>query len=447
MIAERSRKVALIGVDAGPGESGSVRWTCFAWDAPQSSANLHDYDAWVLFMPSLPEQMKTDGLYNMLSIDYVWEALMSGTRVVVVGDPRVSAYVVGRAPHPFLHWTGYDFQWKSTGGDTIDVANDSYKYAIENYLRRIKGWDYALRGMTRSDWFEGIRLVRTAKANRERLGLILISLAQNRNSELISGALQLCLFAQDDRLEREYESIVMVPFGRLEPTEALSAVLAEAFGISIRQQAPTWAEQLVAPGQAPLDAAISEIRGEISAREVALQLKLQERTGVRSCLDVLFQIGTPLEDAVERLLGELGAIVERPGTTVDCDRYLSIEIAGLTRRAALEIKGTSKPQFDMRGFKQVLQWRDEAMIARGEEHRAVFIGNGDAEAPPESRASPFGDGWRRQTKLHKVTALTTQTLYQAYCAKAEGQLKIEEFWESLFSTDGIFELKDAVLRT
>ncbi len=71
------------------------------------------------------------------------------------------------------------------------------------------------------------------------------------------------------------------------------------------------------------------------------------------------------------------------------------------------------------------------MIARGEEHRAIFIGNSDAEAPPESRESPFGDGWRKQTKLHKVTALTTQTLYQAYCAKAEGKLKTEEFWESL----------------
>jgi hypothetical protein len=398
-------------------------------------------------MPSLPEEMKTDGLYRMLSIDYVWEALMSGTRVLVLGDPRVSAKVAGLPSRPFLHWTGYDFQWKSTGGDTISVANDSYKYDIENYLHCIKRWDYAFRSITRSDAYDSTRWVREASANGERLCLVTKPLAENRNSELISVALQLQLFARDGRPERSFESIVLVPFGQIEPVEALSAALTEAFGISIRQQAPPWVEQLVAPRQAPVDAAIWEVRGEITARETALQLKLQERTEVRSCLDVLFQIGTPLEDAVERLLAELGALVERPGTTADCDRYLSIEIGGLTRRAALEIKGTGKPQFDMKGFKQVLQWRDEAMIAREEEHRAIFIGNGDAEAPPESRASPFGDGWRKQTKLHKVTALTTLTLYQAYCAKAEGKLKTEEFWESLFSTDGIFELSDTLLRS
>jgi hypothetical protein len=88
-------------------------------------------------------------------------------------------------------------------------------------------------------------------------------------------------------------------------------------------------------------------------------------------------------------------------------------------------------------------WKTE----RREEHRAICIGNNDAEALPESRESSFGDGWRNQTKLDKVTALTTRRLYQAYCAKAEGKLKTEEFWESLFSTDGIFEIKDPLLRT
>ncbi len=64
-----------------------------------------------------------------------------------------------------------------------------------------------------------------------------------------------------------------------------------------------------------------------------------------------------------------------------------------------------------------IAWKTE----RGEVHRAIFIGNNDAEALPESRESPFGDGWRKQTKLHKVTALTTQTPVSGLLREGRGK--------------------------
>lgn len=234
-----------------------------------------------------------------------------------------------------------------------------------------------------------------------------------------------------------------IPFGNLEPNESLRIVLKDCLGISIAQEPPEWVEKITVPGQAELDSKIDAIKNEIERIQCELELILQERTKVRACLDALFQIGSPLEDAVQRLLEAMGGTVEIPLRKGGSDRYLSVQIGETLYKAVMEIKGSNKNQFDMKGFKQALQWREEAMLERCEDFRAIFIGNSGIQLPPSERENPFSDNWKKQAILHKVTVLTTTTLYEAYCKIIEGKLQKEKFWIDLFNTDGIYKLPEA----
>lgn len=445
MSSARPHKVALIGVDAGSEKDESLRWDCFGWDAPLSSVNLHDYDTWVFFMPTFPERVLRETIYDVLDVDYVYEALVSGTRILILGDPRLNVNFTYRHDEPFLHWTGYVFQWKSTGGDTIEVIYGLNNFNLEKYLERITRWNYALRSTEKSGEYSNARIVRVSNGGREKLGLVPISLAVNRNNELISFALRLQVFLDDGRDKEVFGSIVFVPFGQFDPIESLNLILRETLDISISQEPPQWVGESVAPGQPVVDTTICEIKDEISKCAASLNLKIDERKKLRNCLEVLYQMGSPLETAVQSLLKELGGVIEQPKEKGHCDCLLKVIVGDLEYRAALEIKGTNKAQFDMKGFKQVLQWKDEAMLEHEEEYRAIFIGNSAIESPPDGREDPFGDGWKKQAKLHKVTVLTTSTLYDAYCAHKRGALNITKFWKALFETDGVFELDSALI--
>jgi len=432
----RLQKVALIGVDSGSEKNESSRWDCFEWGFPSSAVNLHDYDTWVLYLSNFPNKVASDTLFGLLTIDYVYQALISKTQIFVIGDPRFSVKFTDRASIQFLWWTGYDFSWKDVGGDTNEIVDSFDAFRIQDYLRKLTHWDYALVEMNRSEAHQYAPCVEAARQNGRSLGLILIGLSVNRNGEYISFALNLRQYQVNDRHEiGRFESIVFIPINGIEPVEALKLILREALDISIAQDEPSWATELIAPSQEGVDAEISSIESEIANLKTQLDEKLAAREALREC--------TSLESSVKKLIRELGGQVEETTTKGNCDCYLSVNFKGSEHRAVVEIKGTKNPQFDMRGFRQLLQWKADAMIERDEEYRAVFIGNSATDIPPPERSDPFGEGWRKQTKLHRVTALTSTTLYEAYCAMKKGSLDIDKFWESLFSTDGIFTLDNS----
>lgn len=412
---------------------------------PLGHLTVHSEFARLRYLGPLPSQLsdesQRDTIYRLLTIDYVHEALTSGTRILVIGNPRIEANFYDRPTLPFLHWTGYDFTWKSVGGDTKEILPYQERFGLQSYLERISRWEYALISTHPSNAYEYASMVQNAKRLKRVVFMSTLGLAKNRNDELISFALILQSYKENDygiTDQKQFAPIVFIPLGVSDsPEEDLRFILKDTLDISIAQEPPDWILEMEAPGQSARDHRISEIKMEIANHQAQLATEEAARAELRKCLDVLYQIGGPLETAVKNLLRELGGTIEEPPVKGFRDAYLTISIGDELQRAVLEIKGTSKAQFDMKGFKQVLQWRDEAMIDSGEKYRAIFIGNSAIDDPPYERDDPFGDGWIKQTRLHKVTALSTSTLYEAYCAFKTGKLDIVRFWNALFGTDGV----------
>lgn len=175
-----------------------------------------------------------------------------------------------------------------------------------------------------------------------------------------------------------------------------------------------------------------------------LASKRSERVSARQCLELLYQTGPALEVAVKAVLHELGAVVEEADEPGHTDCLLRVSTSRGTERAIVEIKGIYKPQFDLKGFRQLLQWRNDAVLKHDVEFRAIFVGNSSITLPPHEREDCFTKHWKTHTELSRFTALTTVTLYDAYCRFREGKLKAELFWDSLLTTHGIFTLAPIV---
>jgi hypothetical protein len=156
-------------------------------------------------------------------------------------------------------------------------------------------------------------------------------------------------------------------------------------------------------------------------------------------LKLLYERGKPLEDTVRGILQDLGGRIEAAKEEGKEDGWVTIEFGGETHSGVLEIKGTANNQFDIAGFRQLLEWVNRGMELRHKKYKPIFIGYSAIDLPVEKRPVAFSDTWRKSAELASVVAVKTEDLYHAYKLKTAGNLDIAKFWENLFATNGIFE--------
>jgi len=363
----------------------------------------------------------------------VCEALKQNVQIFVFGNPDFAAMYPDGGQKKFLDWTGYAFYWRDAPGDTVDVeANTAARFDVYQYLSGIKRWNYTLRSILKRGGFEssnfGVKTSQGALYSFE-----LLPLATNRHNEHISSAVLLC-----DRVQA-YGSIILVPENSDDPS-GFHTFLRQTLGIVLSEEPPAWLAPIVVPGQPGLDAQIAELEKLITRVNEQLLEAKDARTTRRACLEVLYQTGEPLEDAVELMLHSMGAAVSKPSVKGQCDRFLSVMFDGQEHKAVVEIKSTKNEQFTMDGLRQVMQWRTDAIMANDAEFRALFIGNSAIKSPPGLRPSPFTPQWKTSAERFEVSCITTSVLYAAYCEIQAGSLDKEEFWKLFFTTGGILNI-------
>jgi len=428
----RHKKIAIVGGDVGSGSNEQLRWDSFKWEQPSSTVNLHDYDVWVFQVISFRQEVPHKSLFASLNVDYVCEALHRDTQIFVFGDPCFNV----RLPNlnkQFLEWSGYAFDWKRAAGDTIDIQliTDSMFDELYPYLRGLRRWNYSLRAIYPERSFNESKLGMPKGYGGPGYFFNPVHLAVNRHKEGICSALE---FRQGGHT---HGAIFLVPENEDSSIPAFHEFLRTTLGIEVQENAPTWVDSIVAPRQAPLDAEISRLQEEIDIARQHLTDAQHERDSIRACLEVLYQSGNALEQSVQTMLESLTGTLIQPPAKGEADRFLSVTFDGEEHKAVLEIKSTKNEQFNIKGLRQVKEWRDNYLMASGEEAKAIFIGNSDITTDPSKRPSPFPDQWVKSAEKFKVACITTPILYHAFELHVAGQLDTERFWKTLFTTDGI----------
>ncbi len=436
---EIMKRVAVIGWEAASVSNDDYTVSFFGWHYDSSSVNLKDYHFWVLLCDTMEDP--NNQFWQLLRPDYVHHALLHKTTIFVIGHPFGQISTSGSYWDGFMWWTGLRFDWDeaTSTADGRHVEEES-QFELSTYLDKIHKARFALEHFR-----EYMDIVEPVSESR-RFTFVQTPFIRNRYGRSIAFALTLRFWERSSRSQnwrhvRDYGRLVVLPPNSSDLGTALGEFLTERFSLSLREEPPVWILATEAPGQIALDEGLAEANQELEIVQQKISRLSLERVMVRSCLNLLYQTGPALEEAVLDALVRLGADVENPVEPGREDGWILVnDPSSGPLEGVLEIKGTQKPQFDSYGPKQLLEWVNRGIELRTKRYKPIFIGNPSASLPLDERANPFPDNWVKQAALGHIAALTSQTLFEAIQRLEAGTFDKADFWNRLFATEGVFSL-------
>lgn len=446
-MSTRKHKILLLGVDGFNASNETATLVSCSWEKLEAAPNLRDFDSVVVAcFADDPEEIDWSYLPEILNPEVVRNVLFHGGQFIVLGNPIFNISGPGGYSHrtntlPFLTWTGISFDWQVGCGDTVHYESDRDTLKYEAYLRLLKKWSYSLTdcNLTASNRYK--------ETNRyEELKVRKLALNRYRQALAFEATLTLQQICHDrgNRFDRSVASgsLIFLPAVAASPDETIRLALRDLCGFSAAVVEPDWAQQLIAPGQAPLDKRTEEVQAEILGLENQLADIKRQRIEKRKFLSLLYERELILEPLVWGVLRFLGGQVEEPVERNKEDGWLTVTVGAETFEAVLEIKSTKNDHFAEDGRKQLLDWINRGTEIRSKLYKGIFIGNSAVSKPPGERPCPFADNWETSARLNKICALTTSDLYQAFEAHSAGNLDLDAFWKSIFQCSGIFSFKE-----
>jgi len=443
-VAERQHKVVLIGAKGYERTVDDRRVDCVQWSEIKKIKNIRDYDLVILNMlplnkASTRDEVDWETFYKLLDFTSAMDILGNKGKIIVLGDPRLTM-TIKSDQKDFLIWTGVDFVWDSEPGDTVIISESGYWPQFYDYMLKLKKWAYSLAFTKLNERIVSSRFdLNYYRSTGNRLSIHLNALCFNRYNHSL--ACQLTYRLMDFGITKESGPIIFLPEIDLSEDETIQLVLTSVCGIETNLPEPEWISGFLAPGQEEIDAEIARIDKEI-------KIKLAERNGLekkriecRELLKLLYEREFALEPIVRNILRSFGAEVVEPTENNKEDGWLHVNITGKVFEGVLEIKSTKSETFNDMGRKQLLDWIDRGRTLHNKEYKGIFIGNSSVDIPTSDRKNPFETNWVNAAVLSRICVIKTQDIYCIYLLKLKGLVDMDQFWNELFQTNGIFDME------
>lgn len=447
----RKRKIIILGCKGYQRSTDDIIVDCFSWEEISKIKNIRDYDTLVVnLLPLSDGKVKLDGdiVFEHLNIVSTLEIIQNGGEIIVVGDPRFEVEVTNpddktkKINRPFLRWTGVDFFWDESPGDTKIFKDDYSHRSFQTYISHLNNWTYSLSGLK----IDSERVIQFF--NRDffltkgyKLDVKKDDFCYNRYKNALAFSLQIGIFSDREELLL-YGPIHFLPKIDKSEDETLQIVLRDLCEIEAELPEPEWLQDYEAPGQEKIDKKIEQITLSINNGFQDLKRVRAEREKIRTCLKLLYEREYALEPATRDILRLLGAHIEDPSDPGKEDGWIVVSVEDKKYEGVLEIKSTRSDQFNEDGRKQLLDWIDRGIRTRQKKYKGIFIGNSAVDKPLKERPWAFSDSWEKSAELSEICAIKTEDLYLIYLLKQENKLDSDNFWKTLFGTNGIFNIKD-----
>ena len=239
-------------------------------------------------------------------------------------------------------------------------------------------------------------------------------------------------------VDQSFGPIAFLPDVGLSTDETVAIILQDLVKLEMTAAEPDWLHELSPPGQTEVDHELASVGQQLATLETLKAELEDDRVTTRQVLRLLVEQGDALENITRQVLRSLGATVHDPEAR-DEDGWLEIVIDSEPSYGVLEVKGTNSNQHDMKGLRQLNDWKDKLDAEHGRDFKRLFFGNNAIRQSPVNRPNPFAVNWLNRAVENKGCAMTTAMLYQAYVLDHEGALDREAIWRALFSTSGVFD--------
>jgi len=443
----RQRKIILIGAKGYNQYEDEIRIDCFEWGEIQKIKNIKDYDLLILNLLKLDteevrKKIKWKHFISILNFEITRDIILNNGMIIVIGDPRFT--IIDEIVN-FLDWSGLIFYWDNRPGTTIITSSDYRHKKFLEYSKYLRDWEYSLYVIEiNKQIIEPFFNIEFLKKKNAEISVRQDNLCQTRYNCGLAFEIRYQLEGYGYRVKQliqSYGPMIFLPKISLNEDETLLLVLEDICGIEMELPEPEWLEKYPAPGQAEIDTKIKEI--ETKSKKLLNQLEEEQlkRENVRRCLKLLYDTKHSLEPAVREILQVLGAQLEEPKENNKEDGWVKVNIEGKTYEGVLEIKSTKSAQFGEEGIKQLLDWINRGIQLRKIKYKGIFIGNNAINISPDKRTNAFSDGWVKSAELSEICALKSEELYFIYLLNSKNKINLNLFWEELFNTNGIFNMK------
>lgn len=437
-----AKKILLIGAKGYDRDKEGLRLKCVSWDKLSTIRNVRDYDVLVINLLSIKataERNKVDWKLFSKFLDFhaASDILNHDGEIIVLGDPRFNI-LDPILEMEFLDWTGAKFDWDSQPGDTIK-SNDLRQF--KNYEKHLRLWNYSLANCyLNKPVFNAVWNLQNIENRGRVVQTRLHSACFNRYKQSIAFFIQ-HIITNGDHIFHQFGRIYILPEISLDEDETLLIILRDFCDAASELPELEWVSGFNVHGQQAIDEKITQIQATLAEQQAALKKAITERTSVRSCLKLLYEREFALEPIVRNTLGQLGAKVEESAENNKEDGWITVQVAGTTYEGVLEIKSTKNDQFGEDGRKQLLDWIDRGRTLRDKNYKGIFIGNSAVTKPINERPDAFSDSWKKNAALSQICAIKSEELYSIYHWHKQGKLNLDDFWTTLFTTSGIFDIK------
>ncbi|MFZ0455493.1 MAG: hypothetical protein WAM24_17240 [Ignavibacteriaceae bacterium] len=447
---ERKHKIIILGSNGYQQTSEDVNVDCYSWEKLIKIKNIRDFDTIIINLLPIKESSikeKIDWEFFLKTFDFssCYEILSNNGEIIIIGDPRFEIKLTEDLKIPFLFWTGLIFKWDSQPGDTQHFINDYGHRQFEKYISKLQKWNYSLA------YVELNMDVIKEKLNLDKLKEMDLELVLIRDYFVYNryrNALAFSLITK--MIKRQYGReetitvhgpIIFLPEISLSEDETIVNVLQDICGVHTSLPEPEWIKDFIAPGQKTIDDEIAKINIELENVFNRLQDAQKRKQDIRNCLKLLYEREFALEPAVIDTLRVLGAHVEEPSEKNKEDGWIVVKTEQSTYEGVLEIKSTKSDYFDENGRKQLLDWIDRGRSLRQKNYKGLFIGSNAVNKPLHERPWAFSDSWTKAAELSSICALKTEDLYFIYLLYSKKKIDIDKFWDDLFNTNGVFNMK------
>ena len=444
------RRIAILGASGFDTRIEGLTVRCFPWSYKGETSSVADFDTAIVYLADaapqdgfialgLPKELDGKTISSLLSSAN--RLLMAGGEVVVIGRPDISYWGPGLFGHQgwcSMEWVGMRLEWDSNAGDRVELGDTLAEFSP--YLSRLTRYQYSLTRVAGAEVYPpdgrqnaygewprpvGTMEIVTQALLRTRHGGLVAS------SHLVSSPL--------DPPHKRPGRVVLLPPIPGESSESIQFLLREVYGVPVASPEAPWLSEIVAPGEAEINAHVKEVRVQIAELESRVRDLEEQRAAVRRPLRVLSYGDLALEEEVREALRQLGAEVEDPVEPNKEDGWISVRLPDQRLQGVLEIKSTQRAVFGEDGLKQLLEWRNRGLSLRGIEYKGIFVGNSAFGRPPSDRPDPFGANFRKMATMHDLVALTTATLLAELTRVVDEGVPHENFWRTLFATRGVYE--------
>ena len=429
---------------------------CYGWRNISRIKNLCDYDYVLINLLSVRDEKSQNGVdWNhvdaVLSLKNTLEVLRHKGMIVVVGDPRFLISVTSESKlvqKPFLDWTGMLFVWDNSPGNTTDFLDRQFPY-YQDYIDRFKSWSYSLTDIS-ANTEKRDEVLRTIDRFEDRFRVRTSTKCICRNRYGKNLIFEAGLYVTEEEKYRKNQNNVFISLGSIvflppidaSEEETLLIALYRVFGIKASSSEPQWLTSCIVPNQEVYSNRIEDVKLQIQELDERLEQIQHELQQSRNHLKLLYARDFDLEIVVREIFKQLGANVEEPQEENKEDGWIAVKGREKNYEGVLEVKSTSSTHFKENGIRQLLEWIQRGITFRQKKYKGIFVGNNSIDQVPKERVLPFSDSWKISAELNGICALKSVDLYVIYTLFLLGRLNTDDFWEKVFTTNGIFDAQE-----